>query len=648
MEARGAGREIEMHKLCSYFLFGATAAALALPAAQGQAPVGPSLASIEKRFVSCTGMLKQSDVDELGKAASDPLEAFEQWRHSRFSMMEAPPTLECRSKVWRLLHPAVRHSAKSTFEPDILGFDSDFVNPWLKNGVAGADIPDIVTEYQGEVQVAVNPKNSRQMVAGANSFYRDPTAACQAPAGSGVTFGTQALYGSSDGGTTWTYHCAPWPATVTGGVPGANAFFGSDPALAWDNNGNAYAAYMLISQGSTFGAAIVVAKSSDVGVTWTPLGVVVNNITNPNASDDKEFLTVDTSSGFFSHPGRLFVIWDENNVERIAFSDDGIAWTTHVFSTPGAAVGADVKVGADGTVYAVWNRVYGNNALGQAIGDDTYFSNSTDGGVTWRAPAKIFSHSLASFQTYYKPAAQDERGLNSFPSLDIDRNSGSPNYNKLYIAYADNTTTCCPVNTFGQVDVYTRTSSDGGTSWTNRLKVNDDSTGVSHFFPWLGVDPSDGSVNVAWYDTRNDSVDQERTQIFYARSVNGGSSFQPNINLTDSGPNFNNHIAYSDENSISNTKENANQYGDYMGLAATNRQIHVVWTDSRQFFPGSTTSTRKEDIANVTYTNCSAPRVPVPSLSATISGINISWGVQTWGVNATTGSFTLTRYSNST
>jgi hypothetical protein len=118
--------------------------------------------------------------------------------------------------------------------------------------------------------------------------------------------------------------------------------------------------------------------------------------------------------------------------------------------------------------------------------------------------------------------------------------------------------------------------------------------------------------------------------------------------LTDSGPNFNNHVAYSDENGISNVKKNANQYGDYMGLAATNRQIHVVSTDSRQFFPASTTSTRKEDIANVTYTNCSAPRVSVPSLSATISGINISWGVQTWGVNATTGNFTLTRYSNST
>jgi hypothetical protein len=636
-----------MQKVLSYFLFGAAAAALALPAAQAQPPVGPSLASIEQRFASCAGMFKQSDVDELGWATSDPLEAFESWRHSRLSMMEAPPPLECRSKIWRHLHPAARRSTKSAFEPDIEGFDSPFSEYWLKG--AGADTPDVENDYQGEVQVAVNPQNPLQMVAGANSFYRDPAAACQSPAGAGLTYGTQALYGSSNGGLTWTYHCAPWPAAVSGGVSGANAYFGSDPAVAWDNNGNAYAAYMLISQNpSLVGAAsIVVAKSSDAGATWTPLGVVVNNIANPAAFDDKEFLTVDTSNGFLSHPGRLFVIWDETNVERIAFSDDGANWTTYIFSTPGSTVGADVKVGPDGTVYAVWNRVYPINRLGQATGDDTYFSKSTDGGVTWTAPVKIFSHTLASFQNYYQMAAQNVRGINSFPSLDIDRNSQSFYYNHLYIAYADNTTTCCPVNSFGRVDAYERWSNDGGATWSNRIRVNDDSAGVSHFFPWLGVDPTDGSINVAWYDTRNDTVAQERTQIFYARSLDGGNSFQPNVNLTDSGANFNNHVAYSDEDSWTNTHYNANQYGDYLGLAANNRQVHAVWTDTRQFFPGSTTSTRKEDIANVTYTNCSAPRVSVPFPSASATGITISWGIQTWGVNATSGSYTLTRFPNS-
>ena len=632
------------------FVLALAAAGVALSPAQAQLQqVGPSLRKIEQLFPSCAGMFRQADVDEIARAGSDPLEKFEAARRARLSLMEAPPTTACRSKVWRHLHPSARERARAVFEPvfepDIEGFDAPFAVIFDKTGVAGANSPAAggVTEYQGEVQVAVNPNNALQMVAGANSFFRDPAAACQAPAGAAKTFGTQALYGSTDGGKTWVYRCAPWPATLTGGVTGADAWFGSDPAMAWDGNGNAYAAYMLLSYNSSTdkaGAAIIVAKSSDVGQTWTPLGIVTNHITVTSPFPDKEMLTVDTSNGAFSHPGRLYVIWDENNVERVAFSDDGVTWTTHVFSVSGFMVGADVKVGPDGTVFAVWNRVFLPNNLGQAQADDTFFSKSTDGGVTWTAPVKIFSHTLASFQTYYHPAAQDERGVNAFPALDVDRNPSSPFFGRLYIAYADTT------GSFSQIDVYARSSNDGGTTWSNRLKVNDDSTGVTHIFPWLGVDPTDGTVNVAWYDTRND-IDQERTQIYYARSSNGGSSFEPNVKLTDSGANFSNQVAYSDEDSWSNLNANPNQYGDYMGVAAINRKVQVVWTDSRQFFPGTTSNTKVEDLATVTFTNCSAPRVSIPTVTQTVSGVNVSWGIQTWGVNATSGTFNLVRFSNS-
>src|SRR4029077_19045535 len=70
-----------------------------------------------------------------------------------------------------------------------------------------------VQEYQGEVAIAVNPINSNQLVAGANTFFPDPK--CQPPSGSDD--GPQALYGSSDGGVSWTYACAPWPSSLTQG-----------------------------------------------------------------------------------------------------------------------------------------------------------------------------------------------------------------------------------------------------------------------------------------------------------------------------------------------------------------------------------------------------------------------------------------------
>jgi hypothetical protein len=619
-------------------------ALIAAPAAEAQ-----TVAKIESLFPSCSGMLTQADVDGLVKSSVDPLERFEAWRRKRHSMIEAPPVTACRSKVWRHLHDAVHTRPDGVYDVSIDGFDAPFAGSLDKNGVASANKPlaSGVTDYQGEVQVAVNPNNPSWMVAGANTFFRDPAAGCQAPAGAAKTYGTQALYGSTDGGATWTYQCAPWPATVTGSVSSAIAFFGSDPAMAWDNNGNAYAAYMLLSQNASnvVSTAIVVAKSTNAGTTWAPLGTVVNNLST-SAFDDKEMLAVDNSSGAFSHPGRLFVIWDENNQERIAYSDDGTTWTTHAFSGTGISVGADVKIGADGTVYAVWNRVYNSNNLGQAQADDTYFSKSTDGGTTWTAPVKIFTHTLASFQTYYTVPAQDERGVNSFPSLDIDRNPSSPFFNRLYIAYAETTGSCCPLISYGYIDVYERWSSDGGTTWSPRVKVNDDASGVPHFFPWLGVDQSDGTVNLAWYDTRNDAVDQERTQIYYARSVNGGTSFETNVKLTDSGANFADPAAFSEENSFTNSNANANQYGDYMGCSATNRKVTVAWADSRQLYPSLTT--KREDIATASYTNCSAPRLSVPHGTTSASGVTVTWSVQTWGVNATGGNYTLVRYANST
>lgn len=648
-------------QLRKILILAAAVAGLALTSAQAQEAgkptvrTSPSLAKIEQLFPSCAGMFSQADVDSLTQSAGDPLERFEAWRRQRLSMIEASPVVVCKSKVWRSIHHTVHKRAEGSGIEATLQEETDLdaqEGSLDKSGSASANTPLAggVNEYQGEVQVSVNPNNASQMVAGANTFFRDTAAACQAPAGSTKTYGTQALYGSTDGGKTWVHRCAPWPAALTGGVSGADAYFGSDPAMAWDNSGNAYAAYMLLSTNSStnaVGSAIVVARSSDSGATWTPLGTVVDHITSTTTFDDKEMLAIDNSSiGAFSHPGRLYVIWDTNNVERAAFSDDGVTWTPHVFTGTGTSVGADIKVGPDGTVYAVWNRVYSPNNLGQAQADDTYFSKSTDGGVTWTAPVKIFTHSLASFQSYYRPAAQDERGVNSFPALDIDRNPSSSFFNRLYLAYADVTTTCCPLNTFGQIDAYARFSSDGGTAWSSRAKVNDDTAGTTHIFPWLGVDQSDGTVNIAWYDTRND-VSQERTQIFYARSVNGGATFQANINLSDGGTNFNNLVSYSNEYSFTNIKANPNQYGDYMGLAATNRKVTAVWADTRQFFPAMTTSARKEDIAAVTFTNCSAPRLSVPSATVTISGVNVSWAVQTWGVNATGGSYTLTRYSNS-
>lgn len=614
-----------------------------------------SLLEIERHFPECSGMFTQAHIDDLARATENPEEVFRRWARRRLTMIEEPPPIPCKSKIWRWMH-GVRSNAAAEREAVVAALLRDPVSAIFRSSVQiGTNEPVAggVHEAQSETTIAVNPKNPLQLVGGANTYYFDPASECQAPAG--ATYGTQALYGSFDGGQTWSYRCAPWHPAVTGGVPGAAYWFGSDPAVAWDAEGRAYAAYMLISMneaGTSAGSAIVISRSTDSGLSWSPWSVVANSIANPNKYHDKEMIAVDTSSGgAYSHPGRVYVIWGENNVERVAWSDDGAQWHLKSFGTspvPKYHVGGNIAVGPDGAVYAVWNRVFDVNDKKQALApDQTWFSKSIDGGDTWSEPVKIFDHARGSFEEYYLPMAQDHRWVNVFASIDVNRNPESPWYGRIHLAWADVTSPCCPKSPYGPIDVYSAWSKDGGDSWSKPVRVNDDEDGASHILPWLAVDQSDGTVHIAWYDTRNDTALGEQTQVYAARSSDGGVSFEGNMSLTDKGTSFANEVGFSNENLRTNLHARPDQYGDYMGIAAANRQVYALATDSRPFFPELTS--RREDAVLSTATYCSRPRWlpgPVPGVPASaIGSIDVTLpGLLSWGINATGGTTRLLRY----
>jgi hypothetical protein len=597
----------------------------------------------------CKGMISQLVLDIVNNSDEDPAEKYEKNRRAHPHMIMLPAPLDCASKVWQKVHKNAHLSDNSVSVPpgtDALSLrqypiESVFSLKGLSASVgANLDPPNGVEGYQGENNISIDPNNALHMIAHSNTFYRDPDAGCQSPTGgSANTYGTMSLFGSTDGGSTWTYKCAPWPATVTGGVTGADAWFGSDPALAWDNSGRAYACYMLISLNSSTGASgasIVVARSTDNGSSWTSLGTVTTGITSTTQGNDKQMMAIDNTSGQpFSHPGRIYVIWDAANAEKIAFSDNGTAWTTVNFASNTGAIGGNVVVGADGTVYVIWSRYNLENIV---------FSKSTDGGATWTAPAVIATLALQSFGTNNLPPAQDQRGVNGFGSIDIDRNPSSPFFGTLYVSFPDFPT---GVTSGPDINTYVIRSTNGGTSWSSRVKVNDDSFGATQFFPWLAVDQSDGSLNVAWYDSRLDPLNR-KTQMVYARSVDGGVTFEPNILVSDAGANFRNAVNYADESSVDNTTYNGNQYGDYSGIAALNRQVHPLWTDSRNFFPTADTvsPTRREDNATSTIVNCSAPTgVIAPTVNSTTTpSVVLTWPAPaSWGTNATDGTYSVYR-----
>jgi hypothetical protein len=385
---------------------------------------------------------------------------------------------------------------------------------------------------QSETSIAISPAHQENVIAGSNEIQRLPM---------------RAMY-SNDGGATFTGVDLPLPPPRTN-----NGFdFGSDPGVAFDANGNAYYSYIIVwfsTGGSINGTEMAVARSSDRGATWT--ATYFNPQTGNAQFNDKPMITVDTGT---THHNRIYVAWDNatgksssdkngNNV-LLSYSDDGgvtFSTPTNVsgpFTGKTGGIGADPYVTANGDVHVAWQD-YTNHVIADAV--------SSDGGNTFSSPSVIAL--VGGFE--FDPAAQASRGALVYPSCGSYRTS-------LYCSYMNETAS--------GTTVYVAKSIDNGANWTSQAVP----AGGDQFNQWLAVDPSNGSVNVAYYDT---GVDGATPTIYtLARSTNGGASYttSPIAN------------APTDESCCAPSVNLGNQYGDYEGIAAYGGVVRPVWTDRRQ------------------------------------------------------------------
>jgi len=447
--------------------------------------------------------------------------------------------------------------------------------------VAATDVPP-PNEYQGEIQVVVNPNNANQLVAAANTW--------DAPAGCGET---QAIFWSSDGGAVWNYTCAP-TSTAYPGIGSCTAtVFGSDPALAWDNNNNVYINYMLLCA-SIFSTrySMVVARSTDGGANWSGQGIVVTSWGDTDL-EDKNFYAIDNNpaSPFF---GRHYTCWDRNNNEKIARStNSGATWTEADLPTSpvgGVDLACEIAVEDNGNVHVIFDSL---TCGAQTCSDeDMVYTRSTDGGVNWSAPVAVRDFSLVGFSNANCADAQNDRCINPFGAIAVD-NSGGACDGTLYASFSD----YGAGQNVNDTDVWVTRSTNGGASWSAAVKVNDDGlAGRAQFHPFLQVDQGNGNVIVAWQDARNDSGN-DAVDFFAARSTNCGVSFEANIQASAASAEFNNNaISYSDMNTADNPNYNPNQYGEYMGLDVLSGKAYLAWSDTRHYFPGSTGNAQKDNL----------------------------------------------------
>jgi hypothetical protein len=384
---------------------------------------------------------------------------------------------------------------------------------------------------------------------------------CAAWNDAGEGFGSNGFAGygySLDGGQTFT-DGGPFPAGPSGDLS-----FG-DPSLAYSARDNAFYFASLSSAGLSLW------RSSNNCQSFTYMGVIHSGF-----GDDKELMAVDNTptSPFY---GRLYVGWTDfgssADINVATHSDDGLTWSEPK-NFPGsgqAGQGVYPAVAPNGDVYmALVNRGFG-------LGDhqDQWLWRSTDGGESWQQRANIGTDQLqpedqeTSIDCGRQALNGDIRNLSS-PQIVITPDAAAAAGYVIHAVYPYDADGTGPDHS----DVFYRQSTDGAASWSNEVRLNDDSTTTDQFYPAIGVGET-GILAVSFYDRRLDPVDNLLFDRYVTVSTDGGLSWSPNERMSDV------------SSDVAQTNPNFDglatcYHGDYDQVAVSGNLAHLVWSDDRR------------------------------------------------------------------
>ncbi len=297
---------------------------------------------------------------------------------------------------------------------------------------------------------------------------------------------TMILQISRDHGLTWGSPTIIYPAGQTTGQWDAQLVV--DPV----DGQTVYASWLQNSKSD-----IVVGKSTDFGATWS---VVTADSTN--AGTDKPILAVRGQD--------VYVSYDHTQTAYVTVSHDGGATFTEVKINKNAKLGWSLggggAVSPNGSVYFSWAGYTQNGGAKGPV--NLYVSKSSDGGNTWvtnlvdisQAPPNCSSMSCGwAFLGAQMTMASDAGG-----NLYLLWNSGS--------------------TAGGPERIYFAKSVDGGDTWSAKTDVSLALVGAQHAFPAI-VARGNGDVRIAWMDARAVNGGMDRWNVYYRSSTNGGSSW---------------------------------------------------------------------------------------------------------------------------
>ena len=442
-------------------------------------------------------------------------------------------------------------------------------------------------------------------------------------------------YESKDGGRTWDdqghlpgYCQAPGQCDPTNESAYRTT---SDPSIAFDDEGNAYA-NVLDAPGGTaaFVGFNMTVHAKRPGRPWSGPTVVhdnrVNALTTQLFLDDKNWIAVDNATDVDGGPNRpndgkigtMYICWSFDGtslgpapipLQQIVVMrsrDGGRTWgglapkdnIPYPVSqkTLISGIGCHVAIGPRGEVYITW---YDNqlNALMQ--------SKSTNRGATWSLAVPI-----AGISGVNVPFAGESFRNLSIPTTAVDAQG------TVYVAAASLNAAGRPLlGNLGQVatqiksgelsletlremleskkannlagkdykaggdglgpmsgsDIVLFRSTNGGRSYSGPVRVNQDpgNSDADQFQPWMAVTPS-GQVNISFFDRRNDPANYF-IDTYLARSEDGGRTFtdrRVSQRMWDPAVN-------------APTSVSGKFIGDYQGLVADDEVAIPFWNDTQ-------------------------------------------------------------------
>jgi hypothetical protein len=303
---------------------------------------------------------------------------------------------------------------------------------------------------------------------------------------------------STNNGASWTSGLLPGITKYSGGGPNDRA---TDASVAYDARHDVWlvSTLTLLEAGGVHGNAVVTSRSIDGGLTW---GAPFTTATGGDL--DKNWIVCDNTatSPFYGH---CYTQWDDhgagNRLEMSTSTDGGITWSAPATNNAGV-IGGQPVVRPNGTVI-----VPTANANETAIGA----FNSTNGGASWSAVTTI-----ATIRHHTVAGGLREGPL---PSAEID-GAGT-----VYVAWADcRFRKACRTNDI----VISHSLNATGTSWSAvaRVPIDGTSSRIDHFIPGLAVNKvtsgSSAQLGLTYYFYPSGST---QLGVGFISSANAGSTW---------------------------------------------------------------------------------------------------------------------------